>query len=463
MPKDGLRQRRPTGQSVKRLGGDARSLSLRALLNGNDAPRVLREEIAAIRPPAVDRALATKLTHGTLKMRRALTWSVQRFLHQPFCELERPLQWTLLMGAYQLLYLRIPAHSAVNESVRLARASGHAGTAALANAVLRKLGAQGVKPPAPRPGDTPHVLALHASLPDWIAAHLVDRFGPALAASIASGLNEQPSRALRLSLELLSLASAQKTLTEEGFEIAQSRYGIPECLLVRQFPARGGVSQTWLTSGAAAWQSEQSQWAVQLLDPKVGETVVDVCAGRGVKTAMIAGRLGPTGRIYAIDDDVRKLDELRRAMSRRGLSNVQAVSGDARSAFPASVPVQADAVLVDAPCSALGLLGRRADVRWRKAPQDPARFAQVQRRILAQAATHVRPGGRMLYVTCSTDRREDEDVVDDFLSSSAEWEPITVTLAADGLGVRRVGPYVLTVPGLDGADGFFYASLHRRA
>jgi 16S rRNA (cytosine967-C5)-methyltransferase len=424
----------------------ARDAALRALLRGGDSAGDLDAELRLAKLEPRDAAFATELAYGTLKMRRALEWSVQTALRRPFESLDPPLRWVLLLGAYQLLYLdRVPAHGAVDESVKLARAHGHAGTAGLANAALRKIATDRPKPPRPSPEDGPTVLGIYASLPDWIAEHFIERFGFDDALRAAEGLNAAPRRAVRL-----GAGQGPPTGAQAG------RYSVPETAIVDS-----------LTDSARAYvvQSEESQLAVHLLDPKPGETIIDICAGRGIKTGMIAGRLGGRGRIVSVDDDETKLAILRRDNARSPAHSV--VRADARLALPDAVPEGADRALIDAPCSGLGILGRRADARWRKSPEDPARFSPVQRAILASAAAKVKRGGTLLYATCSTHIKEDEESVGAFLESHHDWRaiPIEVSRAGSSAGtseMRMRGPYLQIIPGIEGADGFFYARLERR-
>ncbi|HLN47789.1 MAG TPA: transcription antitermination factor NusB, partial [Magnetospirillaceae bacterium] len=176
----------------------AREVALRALMQGGDASATLDRMLTAARLDARDRAFATELAHGTLKRRRTLAWAVQTCLNKPFEKLDRLLQWVLLLGAYQILYLeRVPVHSAVDESVALARRLGHAGLAATANAVLRRLSRERPQPPLPTPESGAAGLGLYASLPDWIAQSFIDRFGFDEAVRIGAGINGPPRRALR--------------------------------------------------------------------------------------------------------------------------------------------------------------------------------------------------------------------------------------------------------------------------
>jgi len=455
---------RPRAASSPRpvRGPDPREVALRALLAGG-GQAALETALRDGEMQARDRALLTQLVYGTLKMRRALDWSLAAYLKRPAATLSPELLWTLRLGAYQLLYLeKIPAHSAVDESVKLARRTGHAGTAALANAVLRKLAATPVRPPAPKPSDPASVFGEYASLPDWIAGHFIERFGFDRALAVAAGVNRMPRRAVRVNPAVTTPLEMRAALERAGVTVSASRYGIAECLVLeRTPPGCAAAINRLIGSGRLTMQSEESQLAVQLLDPQPHERVLDVCAGRGVKTGAIAERR--PAALYAFDDDAQKLAALAQEMVRLNQSAVETVRGDATKPYPPDVPMPVDAVLVDAPCSGIGTLGRRADLRWEKSETDPPRLARTQAAILRQAAAAVKPGGRLLYVTCSTDRREDEAIVEQFLSEQAGFVLGRLACPAPPGTLLRLGENILTIPGIDGADGFFYAKLERRA
>jgi 16S rRNA (cytosine967-C5)-methyltransferase len=434
---------------------------LRALLVGG-SQRALELALRESDLTARDRALLTQLVYGTLKMRRALDWSIAVYLKRPITQLSPELLWTLRLGAFQLLYLeKIPAHSAVDESVKLARRTGHAGTAAVANAVLRKIASTPVRPRMPKPGDPASVFGEYASLPDWLAGHLIDRFGFDLALRIGDGINRLPRRAVRVNTSIAAVAETAASLERAGVTVRASRYGIAECLVLEKTPAGSAAFLNRLIgSGRLTMQSEESQLAVALLDPKPNEVILDVCAGRGVKTGSIAQRR--PAALYALDDAPLKLAGLAQEMVRLNLDAVETVRADATKAYPDPVPEAVDAVLLDTPCSGIGTLGRRAELRWAKSETDPPRLARTQAAILQQAARAVRPGGRLLYVTCSTDAREDEQIVDEFLAANEQWRAGALEVHAPPGAVMRLGNYAMTVPGIDGADGFFYAKLEQR-
>lgn len=441
-------------------GRGPREIALRVLLAGGGQAALdaaLRENELSAR----DRSLLTQLVYGPLKMQRSLDWSLSKVVKRPLATLTPALHWTLRLGAYQLLFLdKVPAHSAVDESVKLARRLGHAGTAALANAVLRKIASSRETPPLPRLGGPLDVFADYVSMPDWIAQHFIDRFGFADALRATQGMNSIPRRAARVNTRIATIAETSDALKRVGIVVRASRYGIAECLVLASIPASGAsVLQRMIGSGRLTMQSEESQLAAQLLDPHPDEVVLDVCAGRGVKTGAIAQRL--TKKIIALDDDATKLAVLQQDMVRLGVENVEVVRADATKKYEIGRPEGFEAILVDAPCTGIGTIGRRADLRWAKDPSDPARLARTQAAILAQAASHAKPGGRMLYVTCSTDAREDEDVLKEFLGKHPAWQPVPLSLNAPEGTFIRIRESMLTIPGIDGADGFFYALLRK--
>jgi len=422
---------------------------------------------------ARDRALLTQLVYGPLKMQRSLDWSLSRVVKRPLANLTPALHWTLRLGAYQLLFLdKIPAHSAVDESVKLARRLGHTGTASLANAVLRKVASRRETPPLPTPDGPIDAFADYASLPNWIAQHFIERFGFVDALRATQGMNGTPRRAARVNVRIADVRETSDALRRVGIVVHESRYGIAECLILASIPASGAsVLQRMIGSGRLTMQSEESQLAAQLLYPQPGESVLDVCAGRGVKTGALAqkcssfssGPLGPlAGKIVALDDDATKLALLQQDMVRLGVENVEVVRADATREYEVGYSLGFDAVLVDEPCSGIGTIGRRADLRWAKDPSDPARLARTQAAILAQAALHAKLGGRLLYVTCSTDAREDEDVIREFLGTHSTWQAVPLLLNAPEGAFIRIGESILTIPGIEGADGFFYALLRKR-
>jgi 16S rRNA (cytosine967-C5)-methyltransferase len=203
--------------------------------------------------------------------------------------------------------------------------------------------------------------------------------------------------------------------------------------------------------------SETASFPVDILDPQPGQRVVELCCGRGNKTLQIASRMRDGGTVLAVDDDDRKILQTGKRLEAAGIGSVALVTADATTMQATS---DADLVLLDAPCSGLGILGRQPEARWRKNPDDPLRMAAVQRKLIDAAAGGVKPGGALVYAVCSTDRREGEDVVDAFLAEHSQFARDAVPERYAPL-LTSAGD-VLVAPGIDGRDGFFISRVIRR-
>ncbi|HTD35647.1 MAG TPA: RsmB/NOP family class I SAM-dependent RNA methyltransferase, partial [Candidatus Elarobacter sp.] len=204
--------------------------------------------------------------------------------------------------------------------------------------------------------------------------------------------------------------------------------------------------------------AEAAAFPVDVLDPQPGQRIVELCCGRGNKTLQIASRTRDGATVLAVDDDPRKIAQTGTRLEAAGVASVALVTADAATMKPAA---DADLVLLDAPCSGLGILGRQPEARWRKQPDDPARMASVQRKLIDAAAGGVKPGGALVYAVCSTDRREGEEIVDGFLAAHPGF-------ARDAISERYAAlltPFgdVLVPPGIGARDGFFIARLKRAA
>jgi 16S rRNA (cytosine967-C5)-methyltransferase len=393
-----------------------------------------------------DRAFATELAYGAIKMRRFLDFELAPYLGDRAKALPQPIAEIARLGTYQLRVMGgVEAYAAVSESVGLARKYGHKGTAGLVNAVLRRVATE-----PPRDAD----LATRASLPSWIVEHWRERFGDERLGGILAGVNAPAPAGVCVDLRTCSADAARAALAEAGIGATPGAFAYDALVLDAAAPA-GEVER--LASHRWHLHAESAAFPVDVLDPRPGTRVVELCCGRGNKTLQIASRMRDAGTLLAVDDDPRKTALLATRLEAAGIASVALVTADATAM---TAEDDADAVLVDAPCSGLGILGRQPEARWRKQPGDPERMAAVQRRLLAAAARSVKAGGVLVYAVCSTDRREAEDVVDAFLEAHPAF-------ARDAIP-ERYAPFatpfgdVLVPPGIDGRDGFYVARLARR-
>jgi 16S rRNA (cytosine967-C5)-methyltransferase len=441
-----------------------RLLALRVLERvqraGAYADVLLHAQLSRSDLPAADRAFATELVYGTLRWRGRIDFFLRRVLDRELDKLEPLVATALRLGAYQLLFSeRVPATAAVDESVRCVRAAGVERATGLVNAVLRRLAAEHESIPVPSLADDPLAHLTHAlSLPGWIAARWLELYGADEAAALARASNESPPLTVRAN-RLRTSASA--LLEELSLRFPDAR----PCRIARDgivLGRRGNPSlDPAFLAGRFSVQDEAAQLVVALLDPRPGERVLDACAAPGGKATAIAERVGAEGHVLAVDRHARRLDLVRRSARRLGLTALRMLDRDAtRPLLDLPGGGGFDRVLVDAPCSGLGTLRRNADARWRVAPDDPARLAEMQLAILRNAAAALRPGGTLVYSTCTLLPEENEAVVEAFLRESKAFrraEPAAI--AAELRPLLDADANLRCLPQRHDTDGFFAARL----
>lgn len=412
---------------------------------------------------SLDRALATELVYGTLRWRGRIDYLLSRVLDREIDRLEPLVAATLRLGAYQIVFSdRIPASAAVDQSVRCVRAAGAERATGLVNAVLRRLREQHASIRLPGLEEDPLGHLVHAlSLPEWIARRWLADHGAEEAAALVAALNRVPPRALRAN-PLRCTRDELLAELRQRFPAAAPSPLAPRGILLG--PRGDAGRDPAFLSGLCTIQDEASQAVVALLAPEPGERVLDTCAAPGAKATAAAEDVGPGGRVVALDRHARRLDLLRRDARRLGLANIEVRQADATRPLPDSFEAAFDRVLVDAPCSGLGTLRRNPDARWRLRPEDPARLARVQAALLRSAARAVRPGGTLVYSTCTVLREENEEVVRDFLECHPEFRlpererlPDAVRPLVGDDGAMRCLPH------RHGTDGFYAVRMERVA
>ena len=405
-------------------------------------PTMLRESALDAR----DRAFVTDLVYGTLRQERALDYLIGLAADRPVEDLDPPTRVALRLGAYQLTR-NVPAHAAVSETVAIAphRARGYV------NAVLRALAGTGPRWPWPR-GEDVGAVAVRLSYPDWIVEELVAQYGPADARASLEVGNEPPPVALRVNTRRATVKVLADELRAGGVEVKRG-FLAHGALRVRGIgdPARLPA----VAEGRATPQDEASQAVVGILDPQPGETVVDAAAAPGGKATAIAERVGENGRAVACDLHPGRIRLLASARGRLGLGRVFPVVADGRS-----LPLRracADRALVDAPCSGLGVLRRRAELRWRIRPGDLPRLVELQRDLVRDAAEAVRPGGVVVYSVCTLTGDETTGV-----DAWAERElPYLVADPPPGAPWRPRGRGAILLPHDADSDGMYVLMLRR--
>jgi 16S rRNA (cytosine967-C5)-methyltransferase len=412
------------------------------------ADSVLEAELASRRLDTRDAALATELVFGTLRWQGYLDWILGPHSRRGLESLDPRVRVLLRLTAYQIAFLeRVPAFAAVNDAVTLAPRSP--GVSAFVNAVLRSFARRGAREREPVPPRNPiDALAVRCSFPAWIVERWVVRYGRDDAESLMRSLNERPPLTLRANrLRITRDELGRRLAQEDGLEWRPTRLA-PEGLVV----APGGAPGEWraFTEGACVVQDEASMLIARMLDPEPGSTVADVCAAPGTKTTHLAELMDNRGRIIALDPEPARLARVGEAARRLGIAIIETHAGPVESLAP-RFSAECHGVLVDAPCSNLGVLRRNPEVKWRRQPPDLAVTGRRQAQILNAAAAIVRPGGRLVYATCSLEPEENDRVAGAFLSARPEFRldpPADFPLPLDA------GGWLRCLPHRHGTDGF---------
>jgi len=450
----------------------------RVFERGAYADHALHAEARALDPR--DRALAMRLAYGAVQRSGTLDHLIEGLADRPVARLDPPVLAALRLGLYELLYLGgAPDHAVVADSVELAKTSGRGGHG-LVNAVLRRAIREGPAVLLAALDDsTPEQAAIMHSHPEWIARLWWQELGAAQARALMAADNEPGEVALRANTLVTDAAALARELpvathvgampgaahagampagaahagamsagaTHSGAMPAGAAPGERELseALVLDGPFDAHASPLW-RSGAFIAQSRAAMLVARALDPRPGERVLDLCAAPGGKSTHLAALMQGRGEVVAIERNPRRAADLQQTARRLHATNLRVELADA--ALPRSNEAPFDRVLVDPPCSGLGTLQARADLRWRVTPAGVTEMAGVQAAILAAGAAAVRPGGVLVYSTCTISQVENQRQITAFLDSHPEF-----ALTAEGP--------VMTLPHRDRTAGFFIARLHR--
>jgi 16S rRNA (cytosine967-C5)-methyltransferase len=451
MPVDDVRKPPPTVAAARRC---AYTVLRRVFEDGAWADRALRGEAERLGLDARDLALATRLAYGAVQRRATLDHVIVALAGRHVDRLEPPVRAALRLGVFQLAYLdRVPAHAAVGESVQLAKEDSRGG-AGLVNAVLRRAAREARGLIEALPEHTPRAAALRHSHPEWIAALWWETLGPESARALMAADNEPAEPALRAN----TLRTTAAELAARLPVFSHPAPDLPEGLVLEApFDAHGAPE--W-REGLFMPQSRAAMTVARLLGPLPGERVLDLCAAPGGKTTHLAALMEDRGTLVAVERHRGRAAALARTAQRMGATCVEVRAGDAAAEHE---PEAYDRVLVDPPCSDLGTLASRPDARWRKTADQPARLAATQGAILRAGAAAVRPGGTLVYSTCTISPAENEGVVAAFLADHTAFEVDDLREAVPVWQHPSVPRHLQTLPHRDGTEGFFIARLRRRA
>jgi 16S rRNA (cytosine967-C5)-methyltransferase len=397
-----------------------------------------------------DRALAMRLAYGAVQRRATLDHLIECCAERPVAKLDPLVRAALRLGAYELCFTQDAQHAAVNDSVELARESRGQ---ALVNAVLRRLTRERTQLLAALDDRTPAGAATLHSVPRWIAEEWFESLGADSARALLARCNEPAEHALRANTLVTDAADLAARL-----DVRTTLPGDPpEAVIVReQFDAHG--SPLW-SGGQFMPQSRASMLSAHALDPQPGERVLDMCAAPGAKTTHIAALMRDRGAITAIERHKGRAATLQATITRMKvhIADVEVADvGELQHKGP-----QFDRVLLDAPCSGLGTIHSRPDLRWRVSLDAVRALAGEQARLLSAAALATAPGGTLVYSTCTISAAENERQIGAFLGERHHFQAIDLEPRFPAWRHPRGGGQLLALPHVQGSDGFFVAALRR--
>jgi 16S rRNA (cytosine967-C5)-methyltransferase len=438
--------------------------------DGAFTERAFRAEADRLGIGGRERAQAQRLAYGAVQRRGTSDVAIERLAGRSTRLLDPPVLAALRLGLYELLFAdATPDHAAVDQAVELVKVGGAGHAAGFVNAILRRAGRERAQLSADLLGDdsTPDAAAVAASAPRWLAEMWWRELGEEAARSTLAACNERVEVAMRVNPLRAEREEILARLREAGVEVRPAEAAWP--LAAREMLVIDGrvgeAVPAAIAAGELTPQSRGSAAVVEVLDPQEGEHVLDLCAGPGIKTGQIAERMGDRGEVISVELDPARAGEVAAQASRLGLHSVTVIEADATESGMAP---GFDRVLLDAPCSDLGALAPRPDARWRKSPQTIERLVALQDQLLRSAAAVLRPGGTLVYSTCTISRRENEERVAALLRASAAGE--VPPLQLDDLGARAPDlsapgePRCLQLrPDRDRTTGFFIARLTRPA
>ncbi len=442
--------------------------ALRAVDRGAFADVVIDRKLRAVQTSAQpgaqlstqDKGLVTELVYGTVRRQRTLDALIDQFGKRPAAKQQADLLQILRLGFYQLRYLdHVPDHAVVDTTVHLAKFQRLGKLSGVVNGMLRQyireLNLETATDPLKLPEDSTQRLGILHSYPDWI----IDVWRKVLpddqVAALCEYFNQPPQLDLRINLGRQSLSTAVAVFAEARIETVPVE-GVPSAL--RLTSHAGAVTQ--LPGYAEGWwavQDSSAQLVSHLLDPQPGEVIIDACAAPGGKSLHIAELMGNEGTVWSCDRTPSRTKKIQQNIDRLGSTIVRPIMTDSRNQ-PTFV-AQGDRVLLDVPCSGLGTLNRHADARWRQNPASVSSLVVLQHEILTHASTWVKPGGVLVYATCTLHPAENEAQIESFLAQNAGWT-IELPLPSFPIAPTEAG-WIKVWPHLQNMDGFFMVKLRR--
>jgi 16S rRNA (cytosine967-C5)-methyltransferase len=414
-----------------------------------------------------DRQLIMSLVYGVLRWRGYLDWVVEKFSKHPLSKMKSRTLQALRVGIFQLLFLdRVPISAAINETVQAFKDMGQPKwLTGFVNGLLRTVSRQ--QETIPDPHDTKKAGSLPESArlshPDWLIKRWLKRYGREVTESICQQNNLPASLSLRTNTSLISREALLERLRQANIRAEAGKFG-PDAICLAGY--QGPITNIpGYTDGVFQVQDEAAQLIALLLSPlQPGKSYLDGCAGLGGKTSHLAQLLPDNSQLFAAEPHIGRIKKLKENLARLRLGKPVTIVEDEVAVLLPDMKEKFDGILIDAPCSGLGVIRRHPDIRWNRKPADLLRYQATQLSLLASAAKLLAPGGILVYATCSTEPEENDEVIDSFLTNNHELQvlncndtlPETASMLVDQNGFFR------TLPGQHYMDGFFAAKLIKK-
>lgn len=408
-----------------------------------------------------DLALAQEIVLGVLRWRRTLDYIIEKHSNRTVDRIDVAPLISLWIGIYQIKYLtRVPDSAAVNESVNLVKRAGAGKAAGFVNALLRKVAADGKDQIEIEVANIPDKLerdSIRLSHPSWLFERWLSWLGEAEASELALANNRPAPTAFRVNTLRANVGEVLSELQSLGVAVDASALGPGIYIAVR---GAGRLAGSLAATGRTYIQDAASQLVPLLVDPKPGDFLLDLCAAPGSKTTQLAALAANRCFIVAGDRHHHRLMTLVNASRVLGVSAVAPIAFDASKTIPFTGETEFDRVLVDAPCSGTGTLRQNPEIKWRLAPDDLPRLGKLQLKLLSNAASLVKSGGRVVYSTCSLEPEEGEQVIGSFLEARPDFCKVTPSVNGDLITPEG---FIRTFPHRHNTDGFFAAILEKRS
>jgi len=407
----------------------------------------------------LDESFVREIVYGVVENKLLIDWVISKFSNIKIKKVSPIILEILRIGIYQIMFMdRIPDSAAVNESVKLAKKYGHKGSISYVNALLRNISKNKANIKFPDKNSNPaEYLSIKYSHPKWMIEKWIRDFGVVFTEELCIANNKKPKLNIRVNTLKINKQDLMSKLQKKGFVVSEGKYA-EDCIMIDNPIRITDIDE--FKEGLFQIQDESSMLVAQIMDPKPGDFVVDVCSAPGGKTTHIAQRMNNSGRIIARDIHQHKLELIESNTKRLGINIVELEKYDALELDKELID-RVDCCLVDAPCSGLGLIRRKPDIKWNKDKDDLLKITELQYKILTNSSKYVKKGGILIYSTCTIQREENIDLTDRFLKENPNFTLKGFENLINNNELKKLAKngYIELYPNINDTDGFFIAKM----